>query len=97
MPEKKAVTTPLFFTVTVLEELTFHATFKNVRGVGVALITVTAAVPVPTSVATCGLVGSESLIVRVALKIPMFVGAKVTVTVQEPFAGTAPLHVLVCV
>jgi hypothetical protein len=52
-------------------------------------------VPVPFSATFWGLVGSASLIQRVAERVPPSVGVNVTVTVQLPPAGTLEPQVLV--
>ena len=52
--------------------------------------------PVPESDTVCGLLGSESVSVRVPLRVPVAVGVKVTFTVQLPPAATLAPQSLLC-
>jgi hypothetical protein len=52
--------------------------------------------PPPVSVTNCGLLGAESLMVRVPVFDPKTVGMKVTLIVQMALGATGAVHVLVC-
>jgi hypothetical protein len=58
----------------------------------------TGAVPVPLKFTVCVLPATSlllSVMVRVPVSVPMAVGAKVTLIVQEPLAATLPPQLLV--
>ena len=50
--------------------------------------------PPPVSVTNCGLLGAESLMVRMPVFDPKTVGIKLTLIVQMALGATAPAHVL---
>jgi hypothetical protein len=91
------VALPVFVTVKVIGALvTFNAVFGNVTGpVGVIVTAGPAgAVPMPVSVALCGLPFALSAACRVAVRVPVPPGVNVTATVQVAFAANpAPSQV----
>ena len=52
-------------------------------------------IPVPVKVTVWGLFDALSAIVRAPLRVPAFLGVKVTLMVQEPVAATLLPQVLV--
>src|ERR1700737_2934368 len=54
-----------------------------------------ARLPTPLRVAVCGLVGSLSVTVSIPLRVPVWVGVNVTLTLHEAFAGRLAGQVLV--
>jgi hypothetical protein len=88
------VAVPVLRSVTTCALLeVFTACVANVSVVGVRLAT--GAVPVPVRVVCCGLVGSELLTKRLAVRVPVAVGLNVTLIVQlDPAVKVVP-HVVV--
>ena len=84
----------LLLTVTVFAGLVVvTAWFPKPRLVGV---TVTGTTPFPVSATVCGLLMAPSVNVKVPERVPVVVGANVTLTVQVAPAASELEHVLVC-
>src|SRR5579872_4637071 len=63
--------------------------------VGLKLTTGMVVVPLPLSATFCGLPGPPSANVRLAVRLPLFVGVKVTLTLQDALAARLPGQLLV--
>ena len=79
-------------TAIVLAEVCPTATLENARVVG---LNESGTTPVPLSLTSCGLVPAESLKVSTPETAPAALGAKVTFTVQVPFAASEVEQLLV--
>jgi hypothetical protein len=93
-----SVEVPVFFSVTVFDELVVLTCCRaKVRLAGDRLtVVVPEVVPVPVRVTTCGLPAALSVIVIVPGWLPVAVGVNVTLIVQFPPAATEAPQVLVC-
>ena len=67
----------------------------NSRLVGLR-VTVGSTTPIPVSKSRCGLPNASSVIVTAPVRVPVAVGVKVTLIVQDEPADTPPPQVLVC-
>jgi hypothetical protein len=75
---------PLLVRVTVWLALAVLMFWPPKARVAVDSVTIGTATPVPFSVTDCGELAALSVIVKLAVRFPAIVGAKVTVTVQVP-------------
>ena len=85
---------PVLFSVTAWATLVVP-TFWLLKLKLVVVMAAKGPVPVPVTFTVCGLPKALSVSVKVAVRVPEPVGAKVTLIVQLPFAATELPHVLV--